>query len=95
MREESINRFINSRYCLLTMAAVAVALSYFFHLAGTGVQEPPQGISTLPVVFDGPWIVNIALVFTVAVILRVLDKNFAFVREYTVIYVSYFCSPYW
>ena len=90
MREESINRFINSRYCLLTMAVVAVALSYFFHIAGTGVQEPPQGISTLPVVFDGPWIVNIALVFTVAVILRVLDKNFAFVREYTVIYVSYF-----
>ena len=90
MREESINRFINSRYCLLTMAVVGCCAVLFLPPCRYRRPRTAARNQHAAVVFDGPWIVNIALVFTVAVILRVLDKNFAFVREYTVIYVSYF-----
>lgn len=90
MREESVNEFINSRYCLLTMAVVAIGMSYFFNLAGIGAPTVSKGLLPVRLAVGTYWIFNVLMVFAVALVMRVLDKNFVFVREYTVIYAAYF-----
>lgn len=98
MKEESVNRFINNRYCLLVMGLMAAVLSYFFHASGIGHAPGGAGIWNTGIAGCSLWAVNALTVLAVAVMMRVLDKNFAFVREYTVIYAAYFlfsslCNP--
>ena len=98
MKEESVNRFINNRYCLLVMGLMAAVLSYFFHVSGIGHAPGGAGIWNTGIAGCSLWAVNALTVLAVAVMMRVLDKNFAFVREYTVIYAAYFlfsslCNP--
>lgn len=98
MKEESVNRFINNRYCLLMMGLMAAVLSYFFHVSGIGHAPGGAGIWNTGIAGCSLWAVNALTVLAVAVMMRVLDKNFAFVREYTVIYAAYFlfsslCNP--
>lgn len=92
MKEESLNKFINSPYCLLATAVVAVPLSYFFSVLGLGSPVVAEGVCPFKFNAGGHWLLNAVMMLAVAVMMRVLDKKFAFVREYTVVYVTYFVS---
>lgn len=50
MKEESVNRFINNRYCLLVMGLMAAVLSYFStsQVSGTLLAGQGYGIRALP-----------------------------------------------
>ncbi len=96
MDVERINSFTNNRYCVLAMAIASVILSYLFFFLLPSV--PPsevtgicRNLSLSPDFSDTlKWGINIILLFVATVLVCLLDKQFAFVREYTYLYGSFF-----
>ena len=95
MIEGLVTRFVNSRYCLMLMLLAGVVVSYVCFLLGDMPQLPVAGPYVLPPErwLETPfwsWAVNVAVVAVVAFVLTLLDKHYAFVKEYTFLYAGYF-----
>lgn len=95
MNEERINKYLNSRYCLVTMAVVSIILSYLaFLFYGKDVLSC-NGLFAARAEnwIEAPataWMANVVLSFVVAVLLFNLNRVYAFIREFTLIHVSAF-----
>lgn len=95
MEAGSVNKFINSRYLLLIAGLLSIGLSYAFYLTGLAGTPVNSGISDA-VNFswtDGgiaSWGLNFIVILNSVLLLGLLNKKYAFVREYTMLHISFF-----
>ncbi len=83
MTEDSLNKFINSHYALVLLGSVALLFSYILH--NTVPAEHPL----MPQDTTG-WLANVATVGIAVLLLHLLNKIYAFIREYTVVHTTLF-----
>lgn len=95
MNQDSLNKFINSRLCFFLFSSVAIIFSYCISRSG---ELSATGMSGL--FFESPdkwlapgimsWAVNALLIGAVGLVVFLLNKIFAFIREYTIAYITMF-----
>lgn len=95
MTEGSLNKFINSRYCFLLLFTVAAVFSYCTFRMGAGGGTVQDGLFfAAPERWLTPgsasWVVNGFCIAFAGLVFFLLCKTFAFIREYTVIYMTLF-----
>lgn len=100
MNEDSLNKFVNSRYCFILLLITALGASFAMSFAGMRSATGSDGLFfASPDTWLAPgllsWITNALCIGTTCLILLLLNKTFAFVREYTVIYASLFVVMTW
>lgn len=93
MTEESVSRFINSRYCMAIIGVLSIAMSYVLLQFGCDAAIGSEGLFyTVGVLPSGTlsWLLNALMVVGAVFLVGLLDKRFAFIREYTSLYAPFF-----
>jgi len=95
MNQDSLNKFINSRLCFFLFSSVAIIFSFCISRSGELSATGTDGLF-----FESPdkwlapgilsWAVNALLIGAVGLVVFLLNKVFAFIREYTIAYITMF-----
>ena len=98
-REERINEFLNSRFMMIIMGIVYVAVSYFAFTTGQFNSSMASGngvfFNDIDRLLDHPLVsfgVNTACIFVIVALTILLNKTYTFIREVTFVYGTTFMA---
>ena len=94
MTETALNKFVNSRYGLFAFAIVALIVSYANSFGSETVADAggllPYSIGSISLSPFASWLANSLCICLSGVLLYIINKSFAFIRNYTVVHVTVF-----
>ncbi len=95
--ETAITKLVNGRALMWLMALLGILASLamlpiFWHNADTVEGLYGDGLGRLVPVGFASWAANTVVILGIAVMLYILNKTYAFIREYTMMFVTVFLS---
>ncbi len=95
--ETAITKLVNGRTLMWLMALLGILASLamlpiFWHNADTVEGLYGDGLGRLVPVGFASWAANTVVILGIAVMLYILNKTYAFIREYTMMFVTVFLS---